>query len=330
MGGLAVWAVLGSGRGATLPQGGLTRLHAELPDKTMLSLGRGSAVALSPDGSTLVFVAVGSSPPQLFTRALDRFNSTPLPGTEGATNPFFSPDGKWVGFFAGGRLKKVALSGGQPVTVCEAPNARGEAWGMDDLIYFTPTSGSAVWRVAATGGIRGDHEAAERRVQSSLAACLARRQNHPVHCVERHRVRGRAGCGPVSRNGRTSHGGHRRQLCRYLPGDGTNAGYLVYARASGLLAAPFDTTRLQVTASPVPILDGVVTNLSGGAHFAFSSSGSLAYVAGGLTESTRAIALVDRSGTARTLTTIRGMSLSLSGVSRRETARSQQPRGTEP
>ena len=102
---------------------------------------------------------------------------------------------------------------------------------------------------------------------------------------------------------------------RYLPGDGTNAGYLVYARASGLLAAPFDTTRLQLTASPVPILDGVVTNLSGGAHFGFSSSGSLAYVAGGLAESARVIALVDRTGTARTLTTIRGMSLYLSGVS---------------
>ena len=90
--------------------------------------------------------------PQLFARALNRYDSTPLPGTEGATNPFFSPDGKWVGFFAGGRLKKVALSGGQPVTVCEAPNARGEAWAVDDFIYFTPTSGSGVWRVAATGG----------------------------------------------------------------------------------------------------------------------------------------------------------------------------------
>ena len=310
MGGLAVWAVLGSGRGATLPQGGLTRLHAELPDKTVLSLGRGSAVALSPDGSTLVFVAVGSSPPQLFTRALDRFNSTPLPGTEGATNPFFSPDGKWVGFFAGGRLKKVALSGGQPVTVCEAPNARGEAWGMDDFIYFTPTSGSAVWRVAATGGI-------PEEITKRQKGEFSHRWPHvlPDGKTILFTVWNDTGFEAAQVVAQSLATGERRTVvtggsyARYLPGDGTNAGYLVYARASGLLAAPFDTTRLQVTASPVPILDGVVTNLSGGAHFAFSSSGSLAYVAGGLSESTRAIALVDRSGTARTLTTIRGMSL---------------------
>ena len=310
MGGLAVWAVLGSGRGATLPQGGLTRLHAELPDKTMLSLGRGSAVALSPDGSTLVFVAVGSSQPQLFTRALDRFNSTPLPGTEGATNPFFSPDGKWVGFFAGGRLKKVALSGGQPVTVCDAPNARGQAWAVDDFIYFTPTSGSGVWRVAATGGTP---EEITKRQKGEFSHRWP--QVLPDGKTILFTVWNDTGFEAAQVVAQSLATGERRTVvtggsyARYLPGDKTNAGYLVYARASGLLAAPFDTTSLQVTASPVPILDGVVTNLSGGAHFAFSSSGSLAYVAGGLSESTRVIALVDRSGTARTLTTIRGMSL---------------------
>jgi serine/threonine-protein kinase len=310
MGGLAVWAVLGSGRGTTLPQGGLTRLHAELPDKTTLSLGRGSAVALSPDGSTLVFVAVGSSQPQLFTRALDRFNSTPLPGTEGATNPFFSPDGKWVGFFAGGRLKKVALSGGQPVTVCDAPNARGQAWAVDDFIYFTPTSGSGVWRVAATGGTP---EEITKRQKGEFSHRWP--QVLPDGKTILFTVWNDTGFEAAQVVAQSLATGERRTVvtggsyARYLPGDKTNAGYLVYARASGLLAAPFDTTSLQVTASPVPILDGVVTNLSGGAHFAFSSSGSLAYVAGGLSESTRVIALVDRSGTARTLTTIRGMSL---------------------
>jgi Tol biopolymer transport system component len=311
VGALIIWALLGPRRSLAPAAKGLTRLQAELPAKTTLSLGRGSAVAVSPDGSTVVFVATAGGQPQLFARALDRFESALLPGTDGATNPFFSPDGKWVGFFAGGRLKKVALSGGQPVTVCDAPNARGESWSADDFIYFTPTSGSAVWRVSAMGGTPAE---ITKRQQGELS-------HRWPHILPDGKTilfavwndTGFEGAQIVAQSLAT---GERRTLLtggsypRYLPSaDGTNAGYLVYARASGLLAAPFDTGRLQLTASPVPILDGVVTNLSGGAHFAFSTSGSLTYIAGGLAEAARVIALVDRNGTARTLMTIPGMSL---------------------
>jgi serine/threonine-protein kinase len=311
VGAVVVGAALASWRRTPAPPMSLARLHVELPAKTTLSLGRGSALALSPDGSTLVFVAAAAGPPQLFVRAFDRFESTPLPGTEDATNPFFSPDGKWVGFFAGGRLKKVALSGGQPVTITEAPNARGEAWSADDFIYFTPTSGSSVWRVPATGGTRDE-------VTKRQGDELSHRWPHvlPDGKTILFTVWNDTGFETGQVVAQSLATGERRTLVtggsypRYLPaGNDTSHGYLIYARASGLLAAPFDAVRLQLTGSPVPILDGVVTNLSGGGHFSFSSSGSLAYVAGGLAEAARVIALVDRSGAARTLTTIRGMSL---------------------
>jgi serine/threonine-protein kinase len=310
VGAVLVGTVLGLRRGIPPQQTPRARLHVELPAKNILSLGRGSAITVSPDGSTLVFVASAGGPPLLFARTLDRFESTLLPGTDGATNPFFSPDGKWVGFFAGGRLKKVALSGGQPVTIAEAPNARGESWSSDGNIYFTPTSGSAVWRVSAAGG-------AAEEVTKRQKGELSHRWPHvlPDNETILFTVWNDTGfeTGQIVAQSLTT--GERRPLVtggsypRFLPTGNGTSGYLIYARASGLLAAPFDTARAELIGSPVPILDGVVTNLSGGAHVSFSPSGSLTYVAGGLAEAARVVAVVDRNGTARTLATIAGMSL---------------------
>jgi serine/threonine-protein kinase len=85
-------------------------------------------------------------------RQLDRYESLPVAGTDGAASPFFSPDGRWIGFFADEKLKRVALDGGAPVTVTEARTPRGEHWGAADEILLTPTNTSPVWRVSAAGG----------------------------------------------------------------------------------------------------------------------------------------------------------------------------------
>ena len=84
---------------------------------------------------------------------MDQLEPIPIPGTEGADNPFFSPDGQWVGFFAGGKLKKVPISGGAPLTLCEAQNVRGASWGTNDTIIFTPTGNSELWQISAEGGM---------------------------------------------------------------------------------------------------------------------------------------------------------------------------------
>ena len=108
----------------------------------------GVAIALSPDGRGM---AIATGQPGLYLRDLDQPGARLLEGTAGAANPFFSPDGEWVGFFAGGRLKKVAIAGGAPVTVCDVPADRGGSWSADGTIVVA-TSNTPLMQVSASGG----------------------------------------------------------------------------------------------------------------------------------------------------------------------------------
>jgi len=101
------------------------RASLALPPDTTLALGRGSAVAFAPDGRQIVYAAESKGTVRLYRRSLDRFDATPIAGTEGATDPFFSPDGKWLGFFAEGKLKKISVDGGAAVELANAPTPRG-------------------------------------------------------------------------------------------------------------------------------------------------------------------------------------------------------------
>src|SRR5262249_28991831 len=128
----------------------LVRLSAELGPDALTSPT--STVTISPDGSRLVFLAQGPSGPQLATRRLDEAKSSVIPGTESGVDPFFSPDGEWIGFFAGGKLKKVASRGGGLVTLCDAPSPRGGSWGDDGNIVVTLTTTSGLVRIPNAGG----------------------------------------------------------------------------------------------------------------------------------------------------------------------------------
>src|SRR5207249_2206764 len=131
----------------------IARVVIPLPAADRLSLADTPAVALSPDGSRLAYVANRAGTNQLYVRPIDRLEATAIPGTEGAETPFFSPDGQWVGFFANGKLKKVSLSGGAALTLCSAAAIRGASWGPDDNIILTPSFGnSGLFRVSAAGG----------------------------------------------------------------------------------------------------------------------------------------------------------------------------------
>src|SRR5206468_3500822 len=114
----------------------------------------GTAAVVSPDGTQLAFVAQphGGDAPRLYVRRLDQLTATPLAGTEGAVGPFFSPDGQWLGFFSGGRLKKIAVTGGAPVTLADAPIARGASWAEDGTIVFTYLGYGGLWRVPEASG----------------------------------------------------------------------------------------------------------------------------------------------------------------------------------
>src|SRR4029453_4161172 len=125
------------------------------PGKASFSFVGGGAgpVAISPDGRQLAFVA--SEPGgkrQLWIRPLESLIARSLPATDEATYPFWSPDSQFVGFFADGKLKKIEVSGGPPLSICEAPDARGGTWGRDGIIVFEPQFREPPHRGGATGG----------------------------------------------------------------------------------------------------------------------------------------------------------------------------------
>ena len=113
--------------------------------------------AISPDGRYLVIAAAVNGKRQLWLRAMDALQAQPMPFTEDATYPFWSPDSRYIGFFAQGKLKKVAASGGPAQSLCDAPDGRGGSWSRDDVIVFSPgATGVSIQRVAAAGGVPVD------------------------------------------------------------------------------------------------------------------------------------------------------------------------------
>jgi serine/threonine protein kinase len=126
-----------------------TYLSLALPE----GVGLQSAPAVSPDGSSIAFVGTDRKQSRLYVRRLSSPQAVDIPGTEGARQPFWSPDGQWLAFFAGSKLRKVAVDGGAPVDICAAAEASGGSWGTRGVIVFTPHLIDApVYRVAAEGG----------------------------------------------------------------------------------------------------------------------------------------------------------------------------------
>src|SRR5262249_30867344 len=129
----------------------LMRLHVDLgPDAVA---GANITAAISPDGTQLVFLARSpDGKQQLATRRLGQAAGTFMRGTENASDPFFSPDGQWVGFFADFKLKKISVRGGAPVVLCDAPSPMGASWGADGAIIASLIATSGLSRVPAEGG----------------------------------------------------------------------------------------------------------------------------------------------------------------------------------
>ena len=237
----------------------------------------GSAVTLSPDGSYLVYTAADTTGvTKLYLRPIDQFESTPLPGTEDASNPFFSPDGQWVGFFAGGKLKKISLKGGTPLNICEAQTGFGASWGDDNTIVFSPEFTSGLLKVSATGGTP--------KALTSLNSDKGEISHRwPEILPDGKSVLFTINTGM---DGDVKHiavyslaSGEQRILikegtfARYVP-----TGYLLYMRSGSLMAAPFDIEQLEITGSSIKVLDGVKYSGAGGGQYSISSNGLLAWI----------------------------------------------------
>jgi serine/threonine-protein kinase len=246
------------------------------------ALSYGPAAILAPDETHLAFVArKPGEASKLYVRPLDQLETRPLPGTEGARSPFFSPDGQWIGFFAGGKLQKIAVEGGAAVTLATASDDRGGSWGEDGTIVLTPQSSSGVGlqRVSSAGG-----EIQTLTIPDPGAGEVTHRWPQVLGdgrvLYTAHSVTG--GYDDASLVIEAFPEGPRKVVHRggyhgrYLP-----SGHLVFIHQGTLFAAPFDLERMEVSGSPVPVIEGVrVSSYTAGAQFSFSDTGTLMYVAG--------------------------------------------------
>jgi Tol biopolymer transport system component len=273
------------------------RLRADIGADASLYTTFGPAAILSPDGTRPTIVASGSDQKQrIYLRTLDQLQATALPGTENAGDPFFSPDGQWIGFFANGKLEKISVQGGAAVTLCDAPSDRGGSWGDDGTIVFTPGVAAALFKVSSAGGTpqplttldKQTGESTQRwpQVLPGGKAVLFTSSNRQGYYEDSDIVVYSIASGQRKTLQR---GGF---YARYLP-----TGHMVYIHEGTLFALPFDLKRLEVTGQPVPVLEGVMANPNNaGAQFSFSDTGSLAYLAGGGGGQNVSIYWMDREG----------------------------------
>jgi serine/threonine-protein kinase len=274
----------------------LARLTVTLPAGQSVEKGRFPPIALSPDGKLLVYTAtIDGGRTTLYIRPLDALVARSIPETDGATTPFFSPDGRWLAFYAGGFLKKVSIAGGGvPLTICEAPPVWSASWGENDVIVFAPTlAGSGLWLVAANGGEPVQITTLEPDDLQHAYPQILPGGTQVIFSVRRKTAWHLALLSLQTRVWRML--GNGRPIgegARYLP-----TGHLVYAQSGGLVSVAFDPATAALDRPAVPLLDRPETSRFGGAYFAVASSaGTLAYVPAATTVDERTLLRVDRDG----------------------------------
>jgi serine/threonine protein kinase/Tol biopolymer transport system component len=274
----------------------ITRLNIALDPPLTLSNWQRPNFALSPDGTRLVYGATVNGRSQLFLRPLEKLDSSPLPGTEDADGPFFSPNGQWVGFFAASKLKKISVAGGSPVVLAGVPPVtRGASWGSDDTIVLATSNASRLYRLPAAGGTL-------RPLTRLDVAGGEQTHRWPDILPGGKTALFTVGAGGSFDEARIAvvwlDGGKKKFLAergtypRYLP-----TGHIVFVRGNTLFAAPFDLDRLDVTGPAVPIFDAIRTEAIGAAHFSFARTGALVALRGPAAASRESeLVWVDRSG----------------------------------
>jgi Tol biopolymer transport system component/tRNA A-37 threonylcarbamoyl transferase component Bud32 len=274
----------------------LMRLNADVGAEVSLGSGEGPTLAIAPEGSRLVFVTrTSDGKDHLAMRLLDSAQTTVLADTEGAAIPFFSPDSRWFGFFAGGKLRKMSVEGGKAVTLCDARNPRGASWGEDGNIVFAAENRAALSRVSSSGGEpkpateldtkKGEITNRYPQVLPGGEAFLFQSRTAQATNLE------------STIQVQSVKTGQRKTLitgvsyARYLPG-----GHLVYMHQGTMYAAPVDLKRMELTGPASPVVDDLRSNSNGYAYFDFTSSGTLVYIAEASTGE-RSLSWLDESGT---------------------------------
>jgi serine/threonine protein kinase/Tol biopolymer transport system component len=262
------------------------------PGQQLAGLQFGPAVALSPDGTRLAYIARQNGIQQVYLRAMGSLDAKPLPGTEGAIDPFFSPDGQWVGFFADGHLRKVSANGGAPLTLTDAGSPNGATWGSQGIIALAPSNVSILQQTPDAAG--------------ALKPLSRLETGENSHRWPEFLPDGKAvlfAAGSTAGNWTTSQvavqslTGGRQNLIQGTAPHYASSGHLVYAQGGTLMAVPFDPQHLTVTGATVPVVDGVLQSTgSGYAQYSLSATGLLVYVPGGVQANQSKLVWVNRNG----------------------------------
>jgi Tol biopolymer transport system component len=265
---------------------GTSRFSILLPPRQELSVDTTQAVVLSSDGKHLAYVAAENGVPHLYVRRLDQFGSLEIPDSEGATFPFFSPNGDWVAFFGQGKLKKAPVDGGNPALICELPTFFGGTWTPQDIIVVAvPSYGLAT--VPATGGaLQKVPMTFKERLYAQGPAWLA--GGEWIGFTDFYSARRRVVAVNLA-------SGEVRVLLNNAQGASYAADQLVYYWSGAMWAAPFDAHKLAILGNAVQVASGVSeTNYVGQASA--SANGVLAYAPGLAGNFSRNLYLVNRSG----------------------------------
>jgi serine/threonine protein kinase/Tol biopolymer transport system component len=252
-----------------------SRFFVSPPEKSTLG-----TVTVSPDGRRLAFIARDAAGKTLlWVRPLDSLAAHPLVGTDNASDPFWSPDSRFIGFFAGGKLKKVEATGGPPSTLCNAPDGRGGAWNRDDVIIFAPYYSSGLSRVSASGG------------EPSPVTTLNSSRQEDSHRFPQFLPDGRHflyfARSTQPENSAIYVGALDQPQAKRIISANTNVayappGYLLFPREGTLMAQAFDVASLELTGAPFRIAEQVGYNrLYNEAYFSVSDTGGLVYQSGG-------------------------------------------------
>ena len=238
------------------PDSAVFRLSIDLPPQLDLEPNNAS-LALSPDGTRLALAATGADGRRLiWVRRMDGFGIQPLPGTDDAMIPFWSPDGRSIGFFAERKLKRVPAAGGVVQTICEAADGRGASWSVDDVIAFAPAPFGGLWKVPAEGGApapltRTDKPGATHRLPWFLpdgkrllyfsgTQTSDKDKQSAIEVLE-------------LASGKSTLVARENSEGRYA-----EPGYLLFIREGNLMAQPLDPSSLKTTGGVVPIAEGVL------------------------------------------------------------------------
>jgi serine/threonine-protein kinase len=270
----AVWVGYSLRRPPLETAGYPTKFTVPLPADHFVVSYRPS-LAISPDGRNLIFAARHGSTAWLFRRSMDSLETIRLEGTQGAYGPFLSPDGGWVGFFADGRLKRVAIAGGPVFEVCDAPKSVGGSWGTDDRIIFGSDVGG-LWRIPAEGG-RPEVLTRPQYNRGELGHCwpeILPGGKHVLFTIWTTTMQSAKIAALNLGSGEIRELVDEAIFARY-----SGTGHLLYSRAKALVSVPFDPDNLQIRDTPTVLLDEVSSRPERGmVQFAVSNNGTLIYL----------------------------------------------------